>query len=88
MSISKRTAVAFAFVFAYAWPYCTKNFIFAQISTSISNNQLTLIAKKIWAIVTTHELNKTFLKLLPGCCQTGETGNHLLTTLPLIATFV
>jgi hypothetical protein len=48
ISISKRTAVAFAYAyaFAYAWPYCTKNFIFAQISMSISNNQLPLIAEK------------------------------------------
>jgi hypothetical protein len=48
-SIRKRTAVAFAYAdtFAYAQPYCTKNFIFfAQISMSIGNNKLSLIAKK------------------------------------------
>jgi hypothetical protein len=44
ISISKRSAAAFAY--AYSRPYCTKNFIFAQISMNISNNRQPLIAEK------------------------------------------
>jgi hypothetical protein len=42
------TAVAFTYVYAcaYAWPYCTKISFFSQISMSISNNQLPIIAEK------------------------------------------
>jgi hypothetical protein len=44
-SNNEETAVAFAH--AYALPYCTKkNFFFAQMGISMTNYQLTLIARK------------------------------------------
>jgi hypothetical protein len=53
INISKKSALTFAYdfayYFAYARRYCNKSLIFAQISKSISNNQLLLIAKANWA---------------------------------------